>query len=151
MIFDYLEDIQPEPALYPKDPWERAKTKEIIRNAELYLDAAARPMLPAVYFGAPKDEALADKQRPIIEKGLRAFKQLARFDPYIAGPNYSYADIASYFHLQFTSLHTTKMYGWNLLEEDSDLKAYMQTLAKQPKLHQLGTEMQAALDAFLPK
>ena len=31
VIFDYLEDIQPQPALYPSNPWAKAKTKEIIR------------------------------------------------------------------------------------------------------------------------
>ena len=35
VIFDYLEDIQPQPALYPADPWARAKAKEIIRTVEL--------------------------------------------------------------------------------------------------------------------
>ena len=151
VIFDYLEDIQPEPALYPADPWERAKTKEIIRNAELYLDAAARPLLPAVYFGAPRDEALAEKQRPLIEKGLRAFKQVAVFDPYVAGANYTYADIASYFHLQFANLHTTRIYGWDLIADDADLSRYMDTLAKQPKLDALAKEMNQALEAFLSK
>ena len=47
VIFDYLEDIQPQPALYPGDAWARAKTKEIIRFVELYLDAPARRHLPS--------------------------------------------------------------------------------------------------------
>jgi glutathione S-transferase len=151
VIFDYLEDVQPEPALYPQDPWERAKTKEIIRNAELYLDAAVRPLLPTVYFGAPRDDAKAEAQKPLIEKGLRAFKQVAVFDPYISGANYTYADIASYFHLQFTNLHTTKIYEWDIIEGDAELSAYMETLAKQPKLHQQGSEMTQALEAFFKK
>lgn len=151
VIFDYLEDIQPEPPLYPGDPWERAKTKEIIRNAELYLDAVARPLLPTVYFGAPRDEALAERQRPLIEKGLRAFKQVARFAPYVAGPDYTFADIASYFHLQFTNLHTIRIYAWDLLAEDTDLSRYLETLSKQPKLAALGKEMSEALEGFLPK
>ena len=150
VIFDYLEEIQPEPALYPSDPWERAKTKEVIRNAELYVDAAARPLLPMVYFGAPRDEDLIARQRPIIEKGLRSYKQVAKFDPYAAGPDYSYADIASYFHLQFANLHTTRLYDWDLFE-DPDLVRYFDTLAKQPKLAALGSEMQKALAGFLPK
>ena len=27
VIFDYLEDIQPQPALYPSDPWARAQSQ----------------------------------------------------------------------------------------------------------------------------
>ena len=84
VIFDYLEDIQPQPALYPGDPWARAKTKEIIRFVELYLDTPARRHLPTVYFGAPVDQTAYEHVRPELEKGLQAFKRLARFAPYIA-------------------------------------------------------------------
>ena len=68
VIFDYLEDIQPQPALYPSDPWARAKAKEIIRFVELYLDAPARRHVPTVYFGAPVDQAAYDAARPLLEK-----------------------------------------------------------------------------------
>ena len=47
VIFDYLEDIAPSPALYPKDAWERAKAKEIGRISELYIDGASRPLTRA--------------------------------------------------------------------------------------------------------
>ena len=149
VIFDYLEDVQPEPALYPRDPWERAKAKEIIRVAELYLDAVVRPMLPTVYFGAPRDDAVADAQRPLIEKGLRAFKQLAAFDPFVAGPSYTFADIASYFHLRFTNLHTTRVYDWNMIGGDPVIRAYTEALEKRPLLHQVASEMQQAFDDFI--
>ena len=42
VIYDYLEDINPEPRLYPIDPWKRAKVKELIRVIELYFDTPAR-------------------------------------------------------------------------------------------------------------
>ena len=79
-----------------------------------------------VYFGAPRDEVAIKSQRPVIEKGLGALKQLAVFEPFIAGKEYSYADIAAYFHLQFTNLHTTKLYDWDIYKEDQALAEYIE-------------------------
>jgi maleylacetoacetate isomerase len=31
-IIEWLEDFRPEPALYPKDPWERARVRQIVET-----------------------------------------------------------------------------------------------------------------------
>lgn len=151
VIFDYLEDTQPHPTLYPDDPFARAKTKELIRTVELYLDAPARRLLPSVYFGKPVDPAIRDEVRPAIEKGLRALQQLARFEPYLAGDRFSYADIAAYFHLRFTNLHTTKIYRWDITETVPDLAVYLERVGKRPSVQSVDSAMQAGLRGFLPK
>ena len=69
VIFDYLEDIAPSPALYPKDAWERAKAKEIGRISELYIDGASRPLTRAAYFG----ESVMTKSKNFVgQKFLKA-------------------------------------------------------------------------------
>ncbi len=151
VIFDYLEDIQPQPALYPSDPWAKAKTKEIIRVVELYLDAPARRHLPSVYLGAPVNQTAYNEVRPDLEKGLRALKQLARFDPYIAGNTFTFADIATYFQLRFTNLHTTKIYSWNISDALPGLGAYLDMLGQRPSVKAVDSVMQKALAAFLPE
>ena len=151
VIFDYLEDIQPNPSFYPTDPWERAKTKEIIRTVELYVDSAARALISMVYFGAPRDEAAIKSQKPVIEKGLRALKQLAVFKPFIGGENYSYADMTAYFHLQFTNMHTMKLYDWDIFKDDPELDKYNETLLSQPLLKKVSDQMKEDIDAFLSK
>ncbi len=151
VIFDYLEEIQPNPRLYPSDSWEKAKTKEIIRTVELYVDAAARALITMVDFGAPRDEAAIKSQSPVIEKGLGALKQLAVFEPFIAGKEYSYADIAAYFHLQFTNLHTTKLYDWDIYKEDQALAEYKERVSIQPMIKQVSDQLTKDLNAFLSK
>ncbi|MFP6681254.1 MAG: glutathione S-transferase family protein, partial [Gammaproteobacteria bacterium] len=90
VIFDYLEDVKPEPSLYPSDPFAKAKAKEIIRVIEQYIDAAARRHIATVYFGAPVDELAFKEARPAIEKGLRALKSVAKFAPYISGETFTF-------------------------------------------------------------
>lgn len=148
VIFDYLEDIKPEPALYPADPLARAKVKELVRVVELYLDAPARRHIQTTYFGAPVDERVREEAKPAIENGLRALHQLAKFAPYLAGDEYTFADIAAYFQLGFTNLTTKQIYDWDIIETDPKLKAYIATLEQRPLLAETGATMRAALEKF---
>ena len=151
VIFDYLEDIQPQPALYPSDPWARAKAKEIIRFVELYLDAPARRHLPTVYFGAPVDQAVYDAVRPLLENGLRALKQLVRFEPYIAGDTFTFADLTAYFELRFTNLHTTQIYDWDITNDLPGLGEYLQRVGERPSVNTVDSVMQRDFAAFKNK
>ena len=151
VIFDYLEDIQPQPALYPADPWARAKAKEIIRTVELYLDLPARRHLGTIYFGSPVDPIVFDEVRPALEKGLRALEQLSSFEPYIAGEAFTFADITAYFQLRFTNLHTMKVYDWDVTGAMPGLRAYLDLIAKRPSVDVVDSVAQKALDAFLPQ
>lgn len=151
VIFDYLEDIRPEPALYPRDPWDRAKTKEIIRAVENYLDLPARRHIATVYFGAPVDPVAFDEVRPALENGLAALAGLARFAPWIAGEQFTFADAAAYFQIRFANLHTTAIYGWDIVAEDAALSAWMEQVAARPSVAAVDGVMQKALADFLPK
>ena len=151
VIFDYLEDIQPQPALYPSDPWARAKVKELIRVVELYLDTPARRHLPTVYFGAPVDPAVYEQGQPELEKGIRSLKQLARFAPYIAGDMFTFADIAAYFQLRFTNAHTTTVYDRDLGDEVPGLDAYLHMVGERPSINAVDSIMQKDFAAFRNK
>lgn len=151
VIFDYLEDIKPEPALYPSDPFDRAKAKELIRTVENYLDLPARRHLPTVYFGAPVNSTAYDEVRPALEKGLQAFAQLARFAPYVAGDSFTFADIAAYFQLRFANMHTLKVYDWDITGSVPGLAAYLEMVGAQPSIAAVDGEMQAAFAAFSSK
>lgn len=151
VIFDYLEDIQPQPALYPSAPWARAKAKEIIRFVELYLDAPARRHVPTVYFGAPVDQAAYDAARPLLDSGLRALKQLARFEPYIAGDTFTFADLTAYFELRFTNLHTTQIYDWDITNDMPGLGEYLQMVGERPSVNAVDAVMQRDFAAFKNK
>ena len=128
-----------------------AKTKEIIRSVELYLDSPVRRIQPTVYFGAPVNQIVADEVRPLVEKGLRAFQQLAQFAPYVAGDTFTFADIAAYFQIGFTNLHTKKIYNWDITDSVSGLAAYLEMVGQRPSIKTVDTAMQQGLAKFLPK
>jgi len=145
VIYDYLEDIKPQPRLYPEDPYARAKTKEIIRTAELYVDAPARPLLAFVVFGQPVNQAVCEQARPVIDKGLNAFVQLARFAPYASGPDFTFADISAFFHLMFLNLHTQSIYDLDIGQSNPQIREYMDRVAERPSIQSVVPVMENAM------
>ncbi len=148
VIFDYLEEIQPQPALYPTDPWAKAKVKELIRVVELYLDSPARRHLPSVYFGAPVDQTAYERVRPELEKGVQSLKHFARFEPYVAGATFTFADIAAYFQLRFTNLHTITVYDWDITDEVPGLGEYLKMVGERPSVNAVDSVLQKDFAAF---
>ena len=151
VIYDYLEDINPEPRLYPIDPWQRAKVKELIRVIELYFDTPARRHIGAVYFGQEIDASAKEQVRPAIENGLRALNHLALFSPYIVGDTFTFADITAYFMLNFTQMHTTKIYDWDMIGDTPVLKDYIDFIGERESLKELTANMQAGFEALASK
>ena len=142
VIFDYLEDSQLKFPMYPSDPFERAKVKELIRIVELYIDAPARRHVGATYFGAPVEPTAFKEVRPVVENGLRALLKVAKFDPYIAGENFTFADIAAYFHINFAQMNMVKIYDWDMVSDTTPLADYLQLVGKRPSVKETNRIMQ---------
>ena len=79
-IVDYLEEIHPQPLLYPGTPLGRAKCRELIQVIELYLEWPARRLYPQAFFGGSVSEETrtevarvldSDYVRTARSKGLR--------------------------------------------------------------------------------
>ncbi len=145
VIYDYLEEIKTEPALYPKDAFEKAKIKEIVRVVELYLDTPARRHLGAAVFGEDINPTALEEVKPAIEKGLTALKKLTKFDPYVGGSNFTIADIACFFHLGFTNFHTKTIYDWDITKTDPEINKYLELLAERPAIKSVQSELEKML------
>jgi glutathione S-transferase len=66
-IFNYLERLQPEPALLPKDPFASGKTLELACHIKLDVELVARRFLPEVLFKKPVSDE-TKKKSPRISK-----------------------------------------------------------------------------------
>ncbi|MEM9620269.1 MAG: glutathione S-transferase family protein [Pseudomonadota bacterium] len=103
VILDYLETRYPEPALQPKDVYQQAKQRELCKFLELYVEWVGRRG-----YGALRGEAVAEHTRTSIaddlNKALPALQQLVTFSPWIAGDEFTYADIFGYFMLVYARL-----------------------------------------------
>jgi glutathione S-transferase len=150
-ICEYLEEAWPQKPLLPRDPWQRAKVRELITHMELYTELVVRRSYGFVFFGRPVDEQVKQAVEKDIAKGVRAFRALAKFDPYIAGSELTLADCAAFVHLPLVSLSTKLAYGRDVLEDLAPLKPYLRMLGERPAFRQVNEERKAAQAAAMQK
>jgi len=148
VICEYLEDAYPQKPLLPKDPWERAKVRELIAFMELHLELVARRLYPYVFAkkeASPETRASVEKG---LLKGIRAFRGLAKFNPYIAGKELTLADCAAFVHLPLISLATKLAYGRDFFEDMPQVKAYIKTVGERPAFKRVNDDRKAAQAAL---
>ncbi|HZQ72040.1 MAG TPA: glutathione S-transferase family protein [Burkholderiales bacterium] len=144
VICEYLEDTYPEKPLLPREPYARAKVRELVKVIELHTELHARRLYGMVFFGRPVDERLKGEVEPEIAKGARALKKLAKFGPYIAGAELTLADCAAFVSLPIVSLATKGAYGRDFLGDLPELKPYLKMLGERPAFARVQEDRKAA-------
>lgn len=91
-IFEYLEDLQPTPALWPRDRESRARARQLeLQSDEVYFPHVIRLMSLQKSLGDAASVASIEAATAYYAK----MESLLTHDQWLAG-NYSYADIAFY-------------------------------------------------------
>lgn len=147
-IVDFLEDLQPSPRFYPADPFARAKTREIMRITELYIELAARRHFPHVFFGGPKSEAAVEEVKPVMERGVEALKQLVSGKPFLCGADMTYADIYAYYSFPYANMVTQKLYNWDIVAAVPGLAAALAAVGSRATAKKVDADQQVAMAAF---
>jgi glutathione S-transferase len=152
-IVEYLEDIYPQRPLLPKDPFERAKVRELLIYIEWYTEMTVRRLYPYAFFGkgeAPEHTKLSVEKD--LGKSLRALGSIARFSPFIAGSELTLADCAAFVHLPLVSLTTKIIYGRDVLETAlPQAKGYLKMLGERPAFAKVNEDRKAAQAAAAAK
>jgi len=144
VICEYLEDAYPQKPLLPKDPWERAKVRELITFMELHMELVVRRLYAAAFFGGSASEETRKSVEKTLAKGIRGFRALAKFNPYVAGKELTLADCAAFVHLPLVSLTTKLVYGRDFLEDMPQVKPYLRTLGERPAFKRVNDDRKAA-------
>ena len=150
VICEYLEDAFPEKPLYPKDPLARAKVRELIAFLELHVELVARRLYPLLFGRTITDETKQSVEKA-LPRGIRAFRALAKFDPYIAGKELTFADCAAFVHLPVVSIATKMAYGRDFLDELPQVKPYIRMLGERPAFKRVNEDRKAAQAALAAK
>ncbi|MDF1833205.1 MAG: glutathione S-transferase family protein [Porticoccaceae bacterium] len=148
VIFDFLEDISSEVPLYPEDPYQRAKVRELSKSIELYLELVARQLLGVVFFGAPADEQLNEKVSVELDKGVAALNRLLIFSPFAAGEQMTYADFMLYYTVTLGNMATKKVLGRDLCDELPGLAAWLTMMDGNPLVQKVNADRDEALKAM---
>jgi len=152
VIVEYLEQLQPTPALLPADAYAAAKVRELCTYVDLHLELVARDLYGAAFFGRSVDEATKERVRTQLTRNIVAFKRLARFEPFVAGPTFSLADCCAYVSLPLVGTATKSVLGQDvLLETGVDWKGYIKALSNRPSVQRVEVDRKAAFAARASK
>jgi glutathione S-transferase len=149
-IVNYLEEIAPQPALQPADPWQRAKVQELCTYVELHIELVVRDLYPQAFFGGTVSESTqARVRRQLSERSLPAFRRLAKFSPYLAGDTFTLADVSAYVSLPLAGLATRIIYGEDLLlAQGVDWKAHAKLVGQRESAQKVDADRKAAQAAM---
>jgi glutathione S-transferase len=148
-ILDYLEDAYPTPAMYPADAFARAKAREIMHVTELYIELAARRHLAATFFGAERSEDAMAEVRPQVEKGLRAFTQLANFGPFVKGREFGNADIFVYHAFRLAGQILKLAYDWDIGTEVPGFSEFVAAMDERDSTRSVVADNEKAVAALM--
>jgi glutathione S-transferase len=148
VICEYIEDTHPQEPLYPKDALERACVRELIAVMELYMELPARRLYPQAFFGGTVSDETKKQVEKDLGKGVRAFGQLAKFSPFVAGANLTLADCVAGVHLPLVSLASKIVLGRDAFEDYAAVKPYLKMLNERPAFKQMNEARKAATEAM---
>lgn len=84
----------------------------------------------------------------VLAKAAGALRQLARFPPFIAGPDFGYADCAAYAHLSVVSSASRAVLCADALALVAGISEYMKFIAARPRAQRVNVEHKAGLASF---
>ncbi|MFM8928565.1 MAG: glutathione S-transferase family protein [Betaproteobacteria bacterium] len=152
VIVEYLEQLQPTPALLPADPFAAAKVRELCTYVDLHLELVARDLYGAAFFGRSADDATKERVRAQLARHIEGFKRLARFAPYVGGAEFSLADCCAYVSLPLVGVATKTVLGQDLLlEAGVDWKSYVKALSDRSSVQRVEADRKAAIAARAAK
>ena len=144
-IVDYLEAAYPTPPLLPADPFTAAKVRELTTYIDLHLELVARELYRQAFFGGTVSESAQARVKKQLEKNLAAFKQLAKFSPYVAGDTFTQADCAAFASLPLIGMATKAVFGEDaLVAAQVDYKPYIKMISERPAAQRVLADRKAA-------
>ncbi len=143
-ILEYIESAYPQPPLVPADPFAAAKVRELVTFIDLHLELVARELYPKAFFGGTVSEGNAARVRTLLTKNIAAFQHLARFAPYVAGPEFTQADCAAWASLPVIAMAVKAVYGEDLLAGAGvDWKSYQRFVGERPSAQRVTADRKA--------
>ena len=148
-ILDYLEERGEGRPLLPADPFARAQVRALMREIELYIELPGRTCYAEAFFGAPVADAIKGRARDDLVAGFATLRRHGKFAPYVAGDQFTLADIVFLYSAEIANGVVLKLFGADLLDGIPGAKALLQRLGDNPNVQAIARARDAGMPAFL--
>lgn len=139
-ICEYIEDAYPQKPLLPGEAFARAKVRELTVFIDLHVELVTRRLYAEAFFGGKVSDETKQQVEKDLPRGLKAVMQLAKFAPYIAGPEITLADCAAVQHLPLVTVATKRIYGRDFMEPYPQVAAYLKELNQRPTVQKIAAD-----------
>jgi len=150
VMLEYIEQRYPQHPLLPSDPFAAAKVREQVTFLELHLELVARNLYAEALFGGKVSDEVKEKTKAQLDKNLRAFTKLVRFDPYLAGNTFGLADCAAMVHFPLISAATKVIYGQDLFA-DLPVRDYLKRMGERPYMAQVQADRKTNAELMMAR
>ena len=147
VICEFIEETYPDKPLFPTGIFERNRVRQLMHIAELYLELPNRRLLPFAFSGNAAPEPLIEEVNGVVERGINSLNALASFDPWVAGDEYTMADIYLFYVLAVADMGSAST-GINLNEQISGLSAWRDRFAADEVAQKVAADMHANKESF---
>jgi len=151
VICDFIEESYPQTPLYPEDAGERAVVRQIMKIAELYFELPSRRFIPYVFSGNEVPEALKTEVRQVLTRGVTALSKLGKFSPWIAGEQFTMADIYVYYVNTIVSAFGSTQLDWDVLAQVPGMKEWSESMSQLAIAQSIEADRQANMAGFMQK
>ncbi|MBH0019894.1 glutathione S-transferase family protein [Pseudoalteromonas sp. SWXJ133] len=151
VICDFIEESYPQTPLYPKDAGERAVIRQIMKIAELYFELPSRRFIPYVFSGNEVPEALKTEVRQVLTRGVTALTKLGKFSPWIAGEQFTMADIYVYYVNTIVSAFGSTQLNWDVLAQVPGMKEWSESMSQLAIAQSIEADRQENMADFMQK
>jgi glutathione S-transferase len=149
VILEYLEDFGQGKPLLPADPFEKAQARSLLKEIELYIELPARACFGEAIFGLKTPDAIKEKSRDELVAGFAALRRHGKFAPYVAGSNFTIADIMFLYSVDLAALVAKRLFGQDLLADLPRATSLLQQLEKNPHVQELAKKRNAGTPDFI--
>ncbi|WP_426369972.1 glutathione S-transferase family protein [Pseudocolwellia sp. HL-MZ7] len=151
VICDFIEETHPETPLYPENAEERAAVRQIMKISELYFELPSRRFIPYVLSGAEVPESIKVEVRQVLSRGVTALSRLCKFSPWIAGEQFTMADIYVYYVNTIVSNFGSSQLEWDVLADIPGMKEWNDSMSQSDIAKSIEADRLANIPEFIQK
>jgi len=151
VILDYIEEVCPQPSLYPKTAEGRAQTRQLIKVIELYLELPSRRLMGDFFARRKPEDALAAEVLKSFQKGCDVINQLTDIQPYLLGKDLTFADIFMRYALAIPSMLSPRLLDFDPVSAISGLDEWQKMMANSDIARKIDADQLENQPEFMAK
>ena len=149
VICDFIEETCPAIPLYPESAAERAAVRQIMKILELYFELPSRRLIPYVFSGTNAPDAVKEEVRQLLNRGIIALNRLCQFSPWIAGEQFTMADIYVHYVNTIVNAFGSTQLDWDVLAEIPGMKEWNDTMSQSDIAQKIEADRLANMPKFM--